>query len=69
MKMNKELVEQASCLYLFSGASWRRSSVLPASRRQVGRSRIVSFCRQDAGSTLNKYSCLLWVESVEGVMR
>jgi hypothetical protein len=29
--------------------------VLPASRRQVFRSPIVSFCRQDAGSTLNRY--------------
>jgi hypothetical protein len=39
--------------YLFSGVSWWRSKVLPASRRQIGRSRIGSFCRQDAGSTLN----------------
>src|SRR2546429_249466 len=30
------------------------SKVLPASRRHVFRSGIVSFCRQDAGSTLNK---------------
>ena len=41
--------------YLFSGASWCRSNVTPASRRQIGHSRIVSSCRQDAGSTLNKY--------------
>jgi len=39
--------------YLFSGASWWRSKVLPASRRQLVRSRIVWFCWQDAGSTLN----------------
>jgi hypothetical protein len=36
--------------YRFSGASWWRPRVLPASRRQSVRSRIVSFCRQDAGS-------------------
>jgi len=30
--------------------------VLPASRRQVFRPPIVSFCRQDAGSTLNSYN-------------
>ena len=32
-----------------------RSNVLPASRRQIGRPRIVSCCRQDAGSTPNRY--------------
>src|SRR6266516_966559 len=41
--------------YLFNGGSWWRSSVLPASRRQIVRSRIVSFCRQDAGSTPNRH--------------
>jgi len=30
-----------------------RSKVLPASRRQVFRSRFISFCRQDAGSNMN----------------
>src|SRR5712671_8137966 len=34
-------------------------SVLPASRRQIVRPRIVSFCRQDVGSTLNRYPHLL----------
>src|SRR5437867_4663092 len=40
--------------YVFSCASWWRSKVLPASRRQSVRSRIVLFCRQDASSTLNR---------------
>ena len=44
--------------YLFSGALCCRSRVLPASRRQIVRSRSFSFCRQDAGSTLNRYSVL-----------
>ena len=45
----------AYAVYVFRGASGSRSMVLPASRRQVFRSPIVSFCRQDAGSTLNRY--------------
>src|SRR6059036_1780594 len=37
-----------------SDASSGRSNVLPASRRQVIRWSIVTFCRQDAGSTLTR---------------
>jgi len=45
-------VHPAEAVHLFSGASGWRANVLPASRRQMVRSCIVSFCRQDAGSTL-----------------
>src|SRR5439155_9216887 len=51
--------------YLFSGASWWRSKVLPASRRQIGQIRIVSFCRQDAGSTLNRYGAAAAVAAMQ----
>jgi hypothetical protein len=32
--------------------------VLPASCRQIVLSRIVSLCRQDAGSTLSRFNCI-----------
>ena len=50
--VNDDITKASSISILFSGALCCRSRVLPASRRQIVRSRIVSFCRQDAGSTL-----------------
>src|SRR5438552_9108886 len=41
--------------YVFSGGLKVTPNVLPASCRQTVACRIVPFCRQDAGSTLNRY--------------
>src|SRR5438105_2480632 len=46
----------ASGKYLFGGGLKVRPNVLPASCRRIVLSSIVSLCRQDAGSTLNRYS-------------
>src|SRR5438552_14832348 len=41
--------------YVFSGGLKVTPNVLPASCRQTVACRIVPFCRQDAGSTLNRH--------------
>ena len=45
----------AATTYVFSGGLKVTPNVLPASCRQTVACRIVPFCRQDAGSTLNRY--------------
>src|SRR5207302_4355247 len=55
--------------YLFSGASCWRSNVLPASGRQLVRSRIVSLCRQHAKRRQGLAVILSWSTLIVGRSR